>query len=164
MKESREAYQFNAAQRAHAHLLENMSQTLLYMLVAGLVYPRTSATLGVGWVVSRILFCYGYITRYVQKAPFCHITKLTLLQHQAAWQWPLSWWDILAVPGWSLGSMLRGRLQASQRRLAVDSTFERQLVSAGLRIFRTEALHSTASISQIRSCTYSAAVRCHLVL
>lgn len=62
VKESREAYIFNAAQRAHGNLLENMSQTIVSMLVAGLVYPRASAALGAGWVVSRILFAYGYIT------------------------------------------------------------------------------------------------------
>jgi hypothetical protein len=60
VKESRDAYEFNAAQRAHAHLLENMSQTVLSMLVAGLLYPRASAALGAGWLISRILFCYGY--------------------------------------------------------------------------------------------------------
>ena len=54
-----------------------MTQSLLYMLVAGLVYPRASAALGAGWVVTRILFCYGYITRYVQELAACHNAKLT---------------------------------------------------------------------------------------
>ena len=62
VKESREAYTFNAAQRAHGNLMENMPQTMLYLLAAGLGYPRASAALGVGWVASRILFAYGYIT------------------------------------------------------------------------------------------------------
>lgn len=62
VKESREAYIFNAAQRSHGHLLENMSQTMLFMLVAGLGYPRASAGLGVGWILNRILFAYGYTT------------------------------------------------------------------------------------------------------
>lgn len=61
VKESRDAYKFNAAQRAHGNLLENMSQTVMFILVAGLGYPRASAALGVGWIVSRALFCYGYV-------------------------------------------------------------------------------------------------------
>jgi glutathione S-transferase len=62
VKESREAYVFNAAQRAHGHLLENMNQTIGFILIAGLVYPRASAIMGLGWVVSRIMFAYGYIS------------------------------------------------------------------------------------------------------
>lgn len=61
-KESKAAYKLNCAQRAHSNLLENMSQTMMTMMVAGLSYPRVTAALGAGWVVSRILYAYGYIT------------------------------------------------------------------------------------------------------
>ncbi|ETN39385.1 uncharacterized protein HMPREF1541_05608 [Cyphellophora europaea CBS 101466] len=62
VKESRDAYVFNAAQRAHGNLLENMSQTVLMMLVGGLAYPRLAAAMGAGWVLCRALFAYGYVT------------------------------------------------------------------------------------------------------
>ncbi|OKL60958.1 hypothetical protein UA08_03663 [Talaromyces atroroseus] len=56
------AYRFNCAQRAHGNLLENMPQTIAYMLVAGLKWPNASAALGAAWVVSRALYAHGYIT------------------------------------------------------------------------------------------------------
>jgi glutathione S-transferase len=61
VKESRDAYKFNAAQRAHGNLLENMPQAMMSMLFAGLVYPRATALLGLGWVVSRVLYAWGYV-------------------------------------------------------------------------------------------------------
>jgi glutathione S-transferase len=60
-KESQDAHKFNCAQRAHANLLENMSQTMAFMLFAGLQYPTASAALGVGWVISRIIYAAGYV-------------------------------------------------------------------------------------------------------
>ncbi|OAP65204.1 hypothetical protein AYL99_01176 [Fonsecaea erecta] len=61
-KESQAAYKFNCAQRAHGNLLENMPQTMAYMLFAGLEYPTATAALGAAWVVCRIAFAYGYIS------------------------------------------------------------------------------------------------------
>ncbi|EXJ89535.1 glutathione S-transferase [Capronia epimyces CBS 606.96] len=61
VKESRDAYKFNCAQRAHANLLENMPQTMLFMLFAGLEYPRAAAALGAAWLLCRIIYAYGYI-------------------------------------------------------------------------------------------------------
>lgn len=55
------AYKFNLAQRAHGNLLENMSQTIASILVAGLVYPRAAPILGSIWVLGRIIYSYGYI-------------------------------------------------------------------------------------------------------
>ncbi|PGH13428.1 hypothetical protein AJ79_03707 [Helicocarpus griseus UAMH5409] len=55
------AYKFNCAQRAHANFLENMPQTMLYTVVAGLKYPNATAALSATWVVMRILFLYGYV-------------------------------------------------------------------------------------------------------
>ena len=60
-KENRDAYKFNCAQRAHGNLMENMPQTIAFMLFAGLGHPITTAWLGVGWVLSRIVYAYGYI-------------------------------------------------------------------------------------------------------
>jgi glutathione S-transferase len=61
IKESREAYQYTCAQRSHANYMENMPQAMVSMLVAGLTYPKVTAALGVGWLVGRILYAYGYI-------------------------------------------------------------------------------------------------------
>ncbi|CRG90500.1 hypothetical protein PISL3812_07544 [Talaromyces islandicus] len=60
------AEKFNCAQRAHGNLMENMSQTMLYILVAGLKWPQASAVIGSAWVISRIVYTYGYI--YSSKA------------------------------------------------------------------------------------------------
>ncbi|KAK5452236.1 hypothetical protein LTS15_007302 [Exophiala xenobiotica] len=60
-KEKPAAYKFNCAQRAHANLLENMPQTMMYMLFAGLEYPTTTAALGAGWLFFRAMYAYGYI-------------------------------------------------------------------------------------------------------
>lgn len=61
-KENPAAYKFNCAQRSHGNLLENMPQTMLYMLVAGLKWPNATAALGTAWIVFRALFAHGYIT------------------------------------------------------------------------------------------------------
>jgi len=60
-KEKPAAYKFNCAQRAHANLLENMPQTMMYMLFAGLEYPVATAALGAGWLLFRMVYAYGYI-------------------------------------------------------------------------------------------------------
>lgn len=51
---------YNCAQRAHANYVENQPQTALAMLIAGLRYPQTSALLGVGWIIGRVVFAIGY--------------------------------------------------------------------------------------------------------
>lgn len=61
VKESKDAYKYTCAQRSHANYMENMPQAMVSMLVAGLTYPRATAILGVGWLVSRMLYAYGYI-------------------------------------------------------------------------------------------------------
>ncbi|KAH8695996.1 putative glutathione S-transferase [Talaromyces proteolyticus] len=60
-KTNPKAEQFNCAQRAHGNLLENMSQTMLYILVAGLKWPRATTAIGLVWLVSRMAYAYGYI-------------------------------------------------------------------------------------------------------
>ncbi|KAK4927175.1 hypothetical protein LTR66_016310 [Elasticomyces elasticus] len=55
------AYKFNCAQRAHANLMENAPQVMAQLLFAGIEYPNATAILGTVWLVSRILFAYGYI-------------------------------------------------------------------------------------------------------
>ncbi|EED21870.1 glutathione S-transferase, putative [Talaromyces stipitatus ATCC 10500] len=61
-KENPAAYKFNCAQRAHGNLLENMPQTILYMLIAGLKWPNATAALGTAWIVFRALYAHGYVT------------------------------------------------------------------------------------------------------
>ncbi|KIX95683.1 uncharacterized protein Z520_08390 [Fonsecaea multimorphosa CBS 102226] len=60
-KESQAAYKFNCAQRSHGNLLENMPQTMAFLLFAGLEYPTATAALGVAWVAFRAAYAYGYI-------------------------------------------------------------------------------------------------------
>lgn len=62
VKSNDAAYTFNCAQRAHVNLLENVSQVIAQILVAGLFYPRVAALLGAAWIVSRVVYAYGYIT------------------------------------------------------------------------------------------------------
>jgi len=61
VKESPDAYRFNCAQRAHANLLENMPQTIAFMLFSGLQYPMAAAALGSAWLVFRIVYALGYV-------------------------------------------------------------------------------------------------------
>lgn len=60
-KDSQAAYKFNCAQRAHGNLLENMPQTMISLLFAGLEYPTAAAGLGAAWVLFRIIYAFGYI-------------------------------------------------------------------------------------------------------
>lgn len=61
MKSNPAAHQFNRAQRAHAQFMENAPQTIVSMLVSGLVYPNATIVLGLGWYISRVLYLYGYV-------------------------------------------------------------------------------------------------------
>ena len=61
VKSNPAAYQFNCAQRAHAQFIENAPQTIISMLVSGLLYPNATAILGLGWFISRVLYLYGYV-------------------------------------------------------------------------------------------------------
>jgi glutathione S-transferase len=61
MKANQAAYQFNCAQRAHAQFMENAPQTMMSMLVAGVMYPNATAVLGAAWLAARVLYLYGYV-------------------------------------------------------------------------------------------------------
>ncbi|KAI5303496.1 hypothetical protein KEM55_000519 [Ascosphaera atra] len=60
-KENKLAEQFNAAQRAHGNFLENMPQTMISTLIAGLKYPTGATVVGLLWVIARIMFLHGYV-------------------------------------------------------------------------------------------------------
>ena len=60
VEKKRAMYVFNCAQRAHYNFLENYPQVLAALLIAGLKYPRTSATLGAVWCVCRVVYALGY--------------------------------------------------------------------------------------------------------
>ncbi|KAH9845062.1 MICROSOMAL GLUTATHIONE S-TRANSFERASE 3 [Teratosphaeria destructans] len=53
-------YLFNAAQRAHANLMESYPPTVLAILIAGLEYPVLSSALGATWIISRVVYSVGY--------------------------------------------------------------------------------------------------------
>lgn len=52
---------FNSAQRAHSNYLENHTNNLMLILVAGLRYPVAASALGVFWSFNRVLFALGYM-------------------------------------------------------------------------------------------------------
>ena len=52
--------EFNLAQRSHGNFLENVVQHTFMLLVAGIVFPRATATLGVASIVGRYLYATGY--------------------------------------------------------------------------------------------------------
>lgn len=54
-------YIFNCAQRAHGQFTEHYPVVLSSLLIAGLRYPITSAVLGMGWTVFRVIFAKGYV-------------------------------------------------------------------------------------------------------
>jgi glutathione S-transferase len=61
VKNNPTAYRLNCAQRAHGQLLENMPQTMLMMLLAGLRYPVATRWLGLAWMGLRTVYWAGYV-------------------------------------------------------------------------------------------------------
>ncbi|KAI9155281.1 Microsomal glutathione S-transferase 3 [Paramyrothecium foliicola] len=53
-------FKYNCAQRAHGNFLEAQASFLTGLLISGLRWPIPVATLGAGWIVSRILYAVGY--------------------------------------------------------------------------------------------------------
>ena len=53
-------YKFNNAQRAHMNYVEWIACSLVLLLVAGLQFPITSASLGLAVIIGRFLYAYGY--------------------------------------------------------------------------------------------------------
>lgn len=53
---------FNCVQRAHQNTLENIPLFMVFLLLAGLYLPRLSAAFGVTYLVSRVVYAYGYYT------------------------------------------------------------------------------------------------------
>jgi len=51
---------FNAAQRGHQNFNENHTNFLGALLITGLEYPRTAATLGAAFSIGRVLYGWGY--------------------------------------------------------------------------------------------------------
>ncbi|KAL8805041.1 MAG: hypothetical protein Q9223_005902 [Gallowayella weberi] len=56
MKESKDKYLFNCAQRSHVTFLE----VLTTLLVSGLTFPLFSAAAGVVWIAGRVAYLRGY--------------------------------------------------------------------------------------------------------
>jgi len=53
-------YKFNNAQRVHYNYLEWIASCITFLLIAGLYFPILSASLGLGVVVARIIYSFGY--------------------------------------------------------------------------------------------------------
>lgn len=61
-REDLEAIRFNCAQRAHANFTENHTSFLAALLLSGVHFPRTAASLGLLWSFSRYMYMRGYST------------------------------------------------------------------------------------------------------
>ncbi|KAI4088648.1 MAG: hypothetical protein L6R37_008171 [Teloschistes peruensis] len=61
MKDDRNKYLFNCAQRSHMSFLEHQPQLLLHLLISGLKYPTFSAAMGLLWCLGRIHYAIGYV-------------------------------------------------------------------------------------------------------
>ncbi|KAH8194915.1 hypothetical protein TruAng_010918 [Truncatella angustata] len=57
------AFKFNCAQRAHGNFVENVTPFLGALLISGLRYPTASAALGAAWVIGRVWYAAGYVSR-----------------------------------------------------------------------------------------------------
>lgn len=53
-------YNFNNGQRAHMNYVEWIASCLVFLLIAGLYFPIPAAAIGLGVIVSRIIYACGY--------------------------------------------------------------------------------------------------------
>lgn len=53
-------YKFNNAQRVHYNYLEWIASCITFLLIAGIYYPIPSASLGLGVVIARFIYSFGY--------------------------------------------------------------------------------------------------------
>ena len=95
MKTNRAAYEFNCAQRAHTQFLENAPQTMISMLVAGVMYPDSTTVLGTAWLGCRILFLYGYIYSSKEQGKGRLVGSLF-------WLFQGGLWALVALSAWNL--------------------------------------------------------------
>jgi len=55
-------HNFNCIQRAHQNTIENIPMFLVFLLIAGLHLPRLSAVFGITYLISRVVYAFGYYT------------------------------------------------------------------------------------------------------
>ncbi len=53
--------EFNCVMRVHQNYLESLTQVTTNLLLAGLKHPIQSALLGMGYIVSRMIYANGYV-------------------------------------------------------------------------------------------------------
>jgi glutathione S-transferase len=95
MKANPAAYDFNCAQRAHTQFMENAPQAMMSMLVAGLMYPNATAALGLGWLVSRVLYLYGYVYGKKEKGAGRYLGT-------TFWLFQGGLWGLVGMTTWNL--------------------------------------------------------------
>ncbi|KAG8965467.1 hypothetical protein FRC03_000464 [Tulasnella sp. 419] len=59
---SKEALQFNCAQRAHQNTLETLPIVMATTLFTGIKYPIFAASTALAWSFARVLYTFGYST------------------------------------------------------------------------------------------------------
>ncbi|CAG7848496.1 SubName: Full=Uncharacterized protein {ECO:0000313/EMBL:CCA66602.1} [Serendipita indica DSM 11827] len=67
MSDDINALKFTCAQRAHQNMLETLPIILFGLAWSGLYYPVTTSALGVGWIISRVIYLKGYTSGTPEK-------------------------------------------------------------------------------------------------
>lgn len=85
--------EFDCVQRSHQNYLEVFPWVMTSMLVCGLQYPLLSSSLGLAWIVGRVIYFIGYTSRL---GPNGRLTG-ALLAHCG--DWPLL--GLVFVTSWN---------------------------------------------------------------
>ncbi|ESO88900.1 hypothetical protein LOTGIDRAFT_209813 [Lottia gigantea] len=75
-------HNFNCVQRAHQNTLENLTFFIMFLLAGGLQFPKLCAASGVLYLISRLVYAYGYYTGDPAKrnyGAFGYIGLMTLI-------------------------------------------------------------------------------------
>mmetsp|Transcript_20425 Transcript_20425/g.28297 ORF Transcript_20425/g.28297 Transcript_20425/m.28297 type:complete len:161 (+) Transcript_20425:51-533(+) len=60
---NKNAHKFNCVQRAHQNTLESLSAVQVLLVINGLFQPIATSVFGMIWVLTRVLYGFGYATK-----------------------------------------------------------------------------------------------------